>query len=243
MLHKKWFKISVLCAIFGYLIFSIFVFTYKSKNQVCKAVLVEISDTTLRFISKRNVIDAIENSGLNPVGATMRDVQTDKIEKMLEKQPRIKQAECYKTPDAKIKIVVKQREPILRVMNNGKGYYIDGDGKIMPTSLGFTAYVPVASGAISEKLAKNELYDFALFLKRNSFWNAQIEQIYVDYNEEVELIPRVGDQIIVLGKLDNYEYKLEKLLSVYKDGFNRTGWNKYRKVDLRFENQVVCTKR
>ncbi|MCB9017945.1 MAG: cell division protein FtsQ [Prevotellaceae bacterium] len=243
-MHKKWVKISIICAILGYLVFSIFAFSFRSKNQVCKAVLVEISDSSsLRFITKRNVVSLLDRSGINPVGGTMKDIRTDQIEMVLEKQPRIKQAECYKTPDGKIKVVVKQREPILRIMNNGHGYYVDSEGKTMPISSDFTAYVPVASGAISEKFAKNELYDFALFLKRNKFWDAQIEQIYVDYNEEVELVPRVGDHIIALGKLDSYEYKLEKLMSVYKDGFSRTGWNKYRRVDLRYENQVVCTKR
>ena len=47
------------------------------------------------------------------------------------------------------------------------------------------------------------------FLQKDKFWNAQIEQIYVKYNGDVNLVPRVGGQIIEMGKLTNYEEKLE----------------------------------
>ena len=113
----------------------------------------------------------------------------------------------------------------------------------MPVSKHYSAFVPIATGAISEKFAKNELYDFALFLKRNEFWNAQIEQINVDYHNEIELIPRVGDHIILLGRFDNYEYKLNKLLSIYKSDFGNSGWNCYKQINLKYDNQVVCTKK
>jgi len=131
----------------------------------------------------------------------------------------------------------------LRVMNNGRSYYVDREGEIMPVSPNFTAYVPIVTGAVNEEFAKGPLYDFALFLRRNDFWNAQIEQIHVDYSEEIELIPRVGNQIILLGKLDDYQYKLDKLFALYKNGFRQTGWNCYQRINLKYDNQVVCTKK
>lgn len=243
-MRSKWRKITALVAIFGYLIFSICAFAYRSGEQVCRAIFVEVCDSaTLRFISQRDVMRLLERENYNPVGSTMRDIQLDRLEAMLKRQSRIKSAECYKTPDGKVGISIMQREPVLRVMNGSGGYYVDSDGGLMPVSSEYTAYVPIASGFITEKFAKNELYDFAMFLRKDKFWNAQVEQIHVDANNEVELVPRVGDQVILLGSLENYEYKLEKLLSVYKKGFSRTGWNKYRKVNLKFDNQVVCTKR
>lgn len=244
-MREGWVKIAAVVAILGYLVFSAFAFMNRSDEQVCRAVTVEIRDSlSLRFISQRDVVRLLERESINPVGVTMKKVRLDGLEAKLKKQPRIKSAECFKTPDGKVGIVIRQREPVLRVMPNGShGYYIDSDGRTMPVSHEFTAYVPIASGFVSERMAKNELYGFAMFLRRHRFWNAQVEQIYVDAHDEVELVPRVGDQVILLGPLDNYEYKLEKLLSVYKEGFSRTGWNKYRKVNLKFDNQVVCTKR
>jgi len=243
MRKKIYISIGII-AVLGYVVFAISAFSYKSDKQVCKKVDVLIKDSArLRFITKKEIIFCLEDKNLNPVGLNMQTIQTGKIEKILKKQPRIKNVECYKTPSGIICIEITQREPILRVMNSGRSYYVDREGEIMPVSSNFTAYVPIVTGAVNEAFAKGPLYDFALFLRRNAFWNAQIEQIYVDYDEEIELIPRVGNQVILLGKLDNYEYKLNKLLSLYKNGFNRTGWNCYRQINLKYDNQVVCTKK
>jgi cell division protein FtsQ len=242
---KKKILITIgLLAILGYAVFAISTFSYKSDKQICKKVEVLIKDSTqLRFISEKEIILFLEEKNLNPIGLNMQSANIENIEKILKTQLRIKNVECYKTPSGTVRIEITQREPILRIMNNGQGYYIDKDGEIMPVSSNFTAYVPVASGSINEAFAKGVLYKFALFLRENAFWNAQIEQIYVDLNQEIELIPRVGNQIILLGKFDDYEFKLNKLLSLYKNGFSRTGWNCYRQINLKYDNQVVCTKK
>lgn len=243
-MRERWAKIIISVVIFGYLIFAIFAFTYRSEEQVCRGVFVEIRDSaSLSFIKGPEIKRLLERENVNPVGNTMKNIQLDRLEALLRKQPRIKRAECFKTPNGNVGIVILQREPVLRIMTQGQGFYIDSDGEIMPVSSEYTAYVPVATGSISVNLAKNGLYDFAMFLRKHKFWNAQVEQIYVDSNEEIELVPRVGDHVILLGPLENYEYKLEKLYSVYEKGFSRTGWNKYRTINLKFDNQVVCVKR
>lgn len=237
----KWLFIVVLslCALTMVCIFS-----YRSDEMICRRVNVIINDSaTLRFVSVADIHRVIKEKDMDPVGISMQLVKPDVYEKMLASLPRIKQVECYKSPDATFNVEIMQREPILRIVNSGKGYYIDSDGSVMPLSNSFAAYVPVATGAVTESFAKNELYRFALFLKENPFWNAQIEQINVDYDEEVDLVPRVGDHIIKLGTIDNFEYKLNKLLSVYQQGFKETGWNKYRTINLSYDDQVVCTKR
>ena len=127
-----------------------------------------------QFVNKHDVLNILAAGNVNPIDKSIANIRIDKIEKELDRQHRIKKAECYVTPSGTIKIRVLQREPILRIVNNGRGYYIDNEGEIMPVSKHYSAFVPIATGAISEKFAKNELYDFALFLKRNEFWNAQI---------------------------------------------------------------------
>ena len=106
----------------------------------------------------------------------------------------------------------------------------------------YAAYVPVVSGRITVSMARGRMFDFITFLEENPFWNAQIEQIHIRDDLKVELVPRVGDAIIVLGKLDNFESKLKKLNKLYTQGFNKIGWNKYKTIDLQYKDQVVCTK-
>jgi cell division protein FtsQ len=103
--------------------------------------------------------------------------------------------------------------------------------------------VPVVSGTVTKSFATGKLFDFVSFIVGDPFWNAQIEQIYIREDLKIVLVPRVGDATIVLGKLDNYELKLEKLYRLYKGGFNTMGWNHYEKIDLQYDNQIVCTKK
>ena len=233
-----------LSAVTAYIVFAVSTFSFKPDRQICNNLEIVVKDSArLHFVTPVEMRKLLTSQKLNPIGMNMQDIPAGEIENFLKNQSRIKHVVCYKTPSGGFHIEITQREPILRIMNSGKNYYVDSEGVIMPGSDNFTAYVPIATGAVSEEMAKGALFDFALFLRRDQFWNAQIEQIYIGSNENVELIPRVGNQIIVLGKLDNYEFKLKKLSALYKNAFSRTGWNCYRKIDLRFENQVVCTRK
>ena len=61
--------------------------------------------------------------------------------------------------------------------------------------------------------------------------------------KNVELVPRVGDHIIYLGKLDGFERKLERMKAFYEKGLNQVGWNKYLPaLSVEFSNQIICYK-
>jgi hypothetical protein len=133
------------------------------------------------------------------------------------------------------------------VIPDGKdGYFVDAQGNIIPNRNSATNLV-VASGNIDEKYASKELAEFGKFLQMDDFWNNQIEQIYVTKNRKgkrvVELVPRVGDQIVYLGVLDDYEKKLRKLRKFYDRAIGTVGWKKYAQVNLEYDNQIICTKR
>jgi cell division protein FtsQ len=153
----------------------------------------------------------------------------------------IKVVECYKTPSGIVNIRILQRCPKFRVVGFGS-YYIDNDRKPMPISKNYAAYVPVVSGRATVSMMTSKMFDFVTFLEENPFWNAQIEQIYICDDMKIELVPRVGDAIIMLGTLDNYQARLEKLRKLYVKGFNVIGWNKYQTIDLQYKDQIVCSK-
>lgn len=88
-----------------------------------------------------------------------------------------------------------------------------------------------------------QLYDLAKFINEDKFWNSQISQIYVNENNDIEMIPRVGSHTIVFGEAHEIEKKFQKLFIFYKKGLNNTGWNNYSSINLKYKKQVVCTKR
>lgn len=230
--------------VIGYLSFAVKMFAYKSDETICPRIRVTIADAqNLNFVSKEDVQNLLQDKSVYPIGVRLDHINTDRLENYLKGKSRIKTAECFKTPNGELNVRVTQREPILRVKGIYGDYYVDSERKMMPTSTIFTAYVPIATGYVTKEMSLGELGEFALFLRDHSFWNAQIEQIDVAKNGEVTLVPRVGDQLILMGTLENYQDKLDRLYALYVNGFNKIGWNKYKQITLKYEGQVVCTKR
>src|SRR5699024_10804740 len=154
-------------------------------------------------------------------------ISTKTLERELSRHPLIDEAECYKTPSGKICVEVTQRIPILRVMSsNGENYYLDNKGNIMPPEAKCVAHRIIVTGNVEKSFAMKDLYKFGVFLHNNKFWDALIEQIHVLPDHTVELVPRIGEHFVYLGRLDNFEDKLARLKEFYKKGLNQVGWNK-----------------
>lgn len=243
---KKTLVIIGLCLLAGYLIFSLFYFKEKPKDGVCTRFEVEVKNSAdgNKFIEIKEIELYLAEKGLDPTGKQFRDINTNAIEEAILENQMVKNANVYVTNNGAIKASLEERKPVLRIISGADSYYVDSEGLRMPLSGRSTAYLPVATGQIKEDFATSELYKFALFLHNDSFWNAQIEQIIVEPNRDIKLIPRVGNHQIVLGKLDDgYQQRLGKLLAFYKGALNETGWNQYSVINLKFDKQVVCTKR
>ncbi len=238
-------KILVICSIavvILYVVISLYGFTEKRKNTICEQIDIVLSEQgKTGLINPESIESQLKKQQVYPVGKALKDISTEKIENVLQQNGLIKSSECYFTPNGTVRIHIYQCTPKFRVIGK-ENYYIDTERKrINPTD--YTAYVPVVSGYVTYEMASGELFDFITFLEKNSFWNAQIEQIYVRPDQKIELVPRVSDSIILLGSLDNYPAKLEKLKKLYVNGFNKIGWNRYKTIDLQYKGQIVCTKK
>jgi cell division protein FtsQ len=119
-------------------------------------------------------------------------------------------------------------------------------------SSNFTAKVLVANGYIDEAFGNKldtlhteiatELYKTAQFINKDSLWSAQITQLYVTPDHEIELIPRIGTNRILLGNADSLENKFHNLLVFYKQALPQVGWDRYKLINIKFANQVVGVK-
>jgi cell division protein FtsQ len=225
------------------------------KKQTVKCTDVKILIPGADNFIEREEIDAIlkEDQGVL-LGRNLENINIHKIEKKLQSNPYIGFAKVYVDMDGVLHIEVKQRQPILRILNeNGQDFYIDNDGLKMPISSNFTADVLVATGHITEvfgsrvdtlhtQLAR-DLYKTAQYIKKDTLWDSQIEQIVVDQKNDIELIPRVGNQRIVLGNADSLEKKMKNLLLFYKKAMPQVGWDTYKTINIKYTNQIVCEKR
>lgn len=238
-----------------------------SKSVRVSAISVHISDNSHnKFITESDVTQALDKENIKLVGSLIDSVDIHYVEDVLmHNNKSIKRAEVYRTVFGEIGVSVEQRQPVMRIINpNGDSYYIDANGQVMPLSRKYTAHVIIVNGNINEpymdhvgenllraqiKADKStgellpDLFKLVQFINGNKFWKAQIEQIYINSKKEIELVPRIGNHTIILGSVEDMHEKFENLQAFYKQGLSRFGWNKYKTINLKFKNQIVCTKR
>lgn len=242
MIKKIFIAILVIAAATA-IILSLATISKIEDDVVCSDVKVNIDDNGFsKYISEKEIIKVLERKGIHPIGKKMNSISISRIEKEIGNIASIKSVECYKTTSNNVVIDIVQRIPIMRIINSkGEDFYIDVNAEIIPNRDRILSHSIIATGEISKEYARKELYAFAKFVTNHSFWSAQIEQINVLHNKGVELIPRVGDHIIYLGEMKDYEKKLERLKKFYHKGLNKVGWNKYQRISVEIPNQIICT--
>ncbi len=204
------------------------------------------------FLEKDQVNDILYNNNRRLVGESIHGIPVELLENEITSNPYVLASNVYIDIDGTMRIKLKQREPLMRVINESyRSFYIDKNGLKMPLSENFTARVLVANGFIDEGYGTidslntsliKDLYQLANFISNDEFWKAQIGQIFVNANKEIELIPRVGNHRILLGDVQNMELKFRNLMLFYKEALPRVGWEKYKTLNLKYHNQIVCIK-
>lgn len=241
-------RILILCILVllaAYLVVAVTALNAKPQEKVCEGVELTVKDTTnYGFVTMPEIKAILQHRHLYPQGKKIKDINVRQLEETLSQHPFIHAAECYLSSGNKVIIHIYQRVPVLHILSdNGDDYYIDHNGKIMNIP-GRSVRVTVATGAIDRKYACKELYALGKFIYSDKFWSAQVEQINITPQQEIELVPRIGSQILFLGKAEeDYNEKFNKLQAFYKEALNRVGWNKYDRISIEFNNQIICTKK
>jgi cell division protein FtsQ len=237
----------------------------KQSGQLINSIDIRILDADRsHFIDVDDVREILYSSRIPLLGEKCVKINLKSIEDKLRQQQIIRTAEAYITERGALHVDIRQREPFVRIFNRkGQSYYLDHEGNIIPVSRSFSPFVLVVNGYIYEPFSlrqiKNiwsldydslsqrqqciyDIFRLASFIDQDEFWTSQIQQVYVNETGEFELIPRVGSHVIEFGRIDNVEEKFYKLRLLYLQGFNQLGWNQYSRINLKYNNQVVCIK-
>ena len=239
--------LSIICVLLlaGYLVFSAVAMTDRHEDvRMCKGVDLHITDSLdIELIDENMILSLLQEQSVDPVGLPLDGIDLERIEQTLRLHPLVGNVECYKTGGDMLRINISSKVPLVRVMNNrGQDFYVDSKGEIL-SQHSLAVQLPLATGYIDRKFASDQLLKVVAAIDRSEFWKAQVEQINVTREGQIELVPRVGDHLLILGTPDNIEGKLDRLMNFYENGLDNVGWNKYRSISVAYDNQVVCKKR
>lgn len=214
------------------------------------SINITASDDTERLISKSDIENIILTRTDSLIGRKFKDIDLVNLEKTLRENVYVNEAEISGDMWGNLQINVKQRKPIARIVNKeNEQYYIDDLGGAMPIRPGMPARVIVVNGNISTKYSDfradtviqeiNAILSCMNAINRDEFLKAQIGQVFIDDNNDFILIPLLGDHTVLLGSPYFADNRLENLKIFYKEGLGVEEWKKSKRIDIRFENQVV----
>lgn len=225
----------------------------KDQVQVCSAlkVMVEGKET---FIDQNDISSMIKEKFGIVVGKQLNELPLQKIETELMKSPYVSAADVHMDMDGTMQVAVQQREVVVRIINQvGQEYYVDSKGSKIPVTLKYVPHVMVANGNIREGYKKalepvqsamvKDLVKIVEQTKGDELWSNQIVQLYVNDEKDIEIVPRVGNQQLIIGNADSLSYKLDRLKKFYTHILPKVGTDAYSKVNVKYSGQIVCERK
>jgi len=220
----------------------------QKNNKKCTGVKVDITGAEKHlFIDEKDVMDLLNANG-KIEGKSIHLLNLRQMESLVEQNKWVKNAEMFINNNQVLQINIEERQPIARVFQtNGNSFYLDTAAVFLPLSNKLSARVPIFTGLVEMKPIDssliNQVVDLAKYITQDSFFSAQISQINIRSDNQFELIPLIGDQIIVFGDASDLAAKFNKLKAFYKSAWLQNGMNTYETLDIQFKNQVLAVKR
>ena len=216
----------------------------------CQSIVVNINPNSPRFLDEDEIASMIEKSGEPIIGQRLSAININRLEIKLGTFTTLDNVEIFRKVDSKglsfkgkLVISVDERTPVVRFKSSTEDYYLDKKGIRVPVSSRFVERILLAEGTIPDEIIKKSFLKMVDFVNKDDFWRAQIEQVFVQANGELLIVPQVGDYLIEFGTPDDYELKFRNLRAVYQQGFKNIDWNRYKTISVKYRNQVVCTKK
>jgi cell division protein FtsQ len=257
---RKLLKILLIVPVLYLIIIPVFL-ARSANSRPCGGIVIEISDSSdYHFVTKKQILNLAYGNSSRIAGRPVKDVSISAIEKRINGLHELKKAEVYISIDGIVHVYLEQRNPVMRVMpGDGGDFFVDEDGVVVRRRNLYNPRLHIVEGNVNISSAMlngvsvldtsikhsilKDIYPLVNYINDDNFWSAQIDQIYVDGNDEIDLIPRTGNQVIHLGSTENFEGKLRNLGNFYDKVLPVVGWDKYSVINLEFKDQIVCKRR
>ena len=223
---------------------------------VCKGIRIEVLDSTVNsFVTVSDVRLYLDRSCGKLIGQPIDSIDLTKVEKVVDSRSAVLKSQAYVTRDSMLNITVTQRKPVVRFQKKDGGFYADAEGYIFPLQSSYASHVQIIDGAIplaansgykggiensDERAWFKKIMNVVNYMEGSKVWKGKIVQIHVLENGELILVPREGNEKFLFGQPGSVEEKFSKMERYYTTIIPEKGSNKYKTVDVRFDNQIVC---
>ncbi|GIV38064.1 MAG: cell division protein FtsQ [Cyclobacteriaceae bacterium] len=221
-------------------------------NDVVNNVQVTINnDEENHVLEEEDIFNLMQLDRENLLGASVKSLNLRNLEQRIRTNRWVNDADVYVDLKGNLFIEVHLRRALARMLRpDGSGAFIATDGTVMPVPERFAVRRLVISGTRTSALMQAENlysdeYGAALMillhqLNEDEFWRAQIAQLDISKAGKIIMIPQVGGQIIEFGYPENAEEKLKKLGIFFTRILPTRGWNRYHRVNVEYQNQIVA---
>ncbi|WP_366141005.1 hypothetical protein [Seonamhaeicola sp.] len=221
----------------------VFLYAFAShKNDARK-----VSKPNVEFIGENNLYITNENVSKLLIqnyqgfkNESKEALDLNELENALKSNPLIKSAEVYVAVNGTLNAKVEQKTPVARVSTNAS-YYIDDEGSFMPLSGNYSARVPLVTGYVEKNNLKN-IFKVAQKIKNDDFLKKHVIEIHQSIDKVIFLRLRQCKFLVQLGDVKLLDKKINNLKAFYQKSLKENTLNDYKKVNLQFDNQVVCSK-
>lgn len=212
-------------------------------------ITVDKAPETQYLLTKKDVVSKIEAYlGYSLRAVTISELNLRELEAILVQDDRVKRTELYLDSDQQLHIYIEQRTPVARVKSATADYYIDDEGATIPLATARVLRVPIVTGLNDVlpdsfpnnkiRTIHNDVYEIARASHSDNFVQALVEQIHVDDNYEVWIIPKIGKEKLLLGDSNELDDRMNRLKILYREGMKRSGFNQYAELHFKWRGQV-----
>jgi cell division protein FtsQ len=226
----------------------------KKNNRTCSGFSIQIKTGGSRqFIEDNEVLRILTMNGDDHiVGKTISSFDLRKKEELMKRNSWVRDAQAFFDNNGILRVKIAQTEPLARIFTkDGESFYLDSNAAQLPLTDKLPAKVPVFTGYPhlglkvrgQDSILNRQVISLSQYILKNPFWMAQIEQINVNPDRTFELVPAVGDHLVGFGDGSDMDQKFHRLLVFYKEVMSKTGLEKYSRIDVRYNGEVVATRR
>lgn len=231
----------------GIVLLALVVFLYgfsyqKNSAHKVREIAIEFDEGKNLFMDFQMVNKLLIQNGATVKNQAKSVINLHLLEENVLSHPMVEDVAIFLTVDGLLKAKIKQRTPIARVLSSNKSYYIDKQAKIMPLSENHSARVLLVSGDIKDENIE-EIHLLVITILKDDFLQKQLISIQKLPNNEFVLTTRVGEQKIFLGKVEDLKRKFKNLKSFFSKTMADKTIENYTAINLKYNNQVVCTKK